>query len=90
MESYGSGRLGHSNQRTDKAISKRYYRQMEVMREVKNPSISQKIFTISQLRNAELDMYPLYPKKPTKRPALPLSLDKYQLTKDKNDIIIPN
>jgi len=63
---------------------------MELMKEVKKPSISQKLFTISQLRNHEVEWSPQQPKKVTKRASLPLSQEKYQLSKGKDEFIIPN
>ena len=89
METYGSTRLVQGVPKTDKLISKRYYKQMELIREVRNPAISQKVFTISQLHNKDLDNN-LLPRKVSKKPTMPLCLDKFQVIKSKEEVFVPS
>ena len=53
-----------------------------MMKSVRSPSISQKIITISQIHNKDLDNK-LNHKKNSKRLTLPFALDKYQINKGK-------
>ena len=97
LNGYFAARMSVSlNQKTNKNISSRYYKQMEAMKEIREPIRSQRVFTIMNMQNGGIQgknrggIGNGMQGSKAKKAFFPTSaLDKYQVSKEKQAVNIP-